>query len=69
MLKFKNPKKELPKYYEIVFAKLGDNQYCFAYYSPTGTWYPDDDADVVFSINVIGWISIKDLNKIQIKED
>ena len=64
---FRDPKKELPEIYKTVFVKLKDDQYCFASYSSTGRWYPDDDADVVFSIDIIGWMPISELNSIEIK--
>lgn len=64
---FRDPKKELPKYYEVVFVKTVGNDYDFASYSPIRRWYPDDDADVVFSIDVIGWMPISELDSVEIK--
>ena len=66
MLEFKDPNKELPEMYKTVFVKQKDNQYCFAYYSPMGRWYPDDNADVAFSIDVIGWMPIEELDTIPV---
>lgn len=64
---FRDPNKELPEQYKIVFVRTAGNSYDFASCSPTGRWYPDDNADVVFSIDVIGWMPISELDSIKIK--
>ena len=64
---FRDPKKELPKAYNSVFVKTFDNSYCFAYCSSEGKWYPDDGSEVVYPINVVGWMQTEEFDSIEIK--
>ena len=66
---FRDPKEQLPETYKTVFVKQKGNLYCFAYYSSTGKWYPDLDYDieVMCSIDVIGWLPVRELDSIEIR--
>ena len=78
MLRFRNPKKELPKEDQIVLIKFKDK--------PNGNYYvciytknTHDELSFVeawfegyywFDVDdIIGWLPIEDLNEIQIEED
>lgn len=64
---FRDPKKELPEEYKTVFVRVIGNFYYFAYRLPNKKWFPDDNAEVSFSLDVIGWMPISELNSIEIK--
>lgn len=78
MLKFKNPKKELPKEDQIVLVKFKDKP-CDNYYvciytknihgipSFVEAWF---EGYYWFDVDeIIGWLPIENLNEIQIEED